>query len=75
MEKYMFFIGTLCDGGAERVVSILSGKMAEKGMPVEILTYYDKNIFYEIHPQVKVTSVESQTGTTSKVRNLLWIRN
>lgn len=75
MKKYMFFIGTLCDGGAERVVSILSGKMAEKGMPVEILTYYDKNIFYEIHPQVKITSVESQTGTTNKVRNLLWIRN
>lgn len=74
MKKYTFFIGTLCDGGAERVVSILSGKMAEKGMLVEIVTYYDKNIFYEIYPKVKITSVERVTGTKNKFKNIIWIR-
>ena len=74
MKKYLFFIGTLTNGGAERVVSILSGKMAEQGMNVEILTYYDMPIFYTVHPKVKITCVEKETGTNSKVRNSLWIR-
>ena len=42
MKRHIFFIGTLCNGGAERVVSILAGHMAKQGMDVEILTYYDK---------------------------------
>lgn len=74
MKKHLFFIGTLTNGGAERVVSILSGKMAEQGLNVEILTYYDMPIFYEIHSKVKITCVERQTGTKSKVKNAFWIR-
>ena len=73
-KRYIFFIGTLCDGGAERVTSILSGQMADRGMEVEILTYYDRPVFYKIHPNVKVTSVEKSTGTKNKVHNFLWIR-
>ena len=34
MKKHLFFIGTLQNGGAERVGSILAGKMAEQGMDV-----------------------------------------
>ena len=74
MKKYMFFIGTLRNGGAERVVSILSGRMAEQGMEVEILTYYDRPVFYEIHPKVKVTAVETASGKKNKVSNFLWLR-
>lgn len=74
MKKHLFFIGTLQNGGAERVVSILAGKMAEQGMNVEILTYYDMPVFYNIHSDVKVTCVEKETGTKSKGKNLLWVR-
>lgn len=74
MKRYIFFIGTLGSGGAERVVSILSKKMAEQGLPVEILTYYDYPIFYEIHPDVKITSVESLSGEKNKISNFLWLR-
>ena len=74
MKKYLFFIGTLTNGGAERVVSILSGKMAEQGMNVEILTYYDMPIFYTVHPRVKVTCVEKETGTKDKMKNFFWTR-
>ena len=74
MKKHLFFIGTLQNGGAERVVSILAGKMAEQGMDVEILTYYDMPIFYPVHPDVKVTCVEKETGTKSKGKNFLWVR-
>ena len=74
MKKHLFFIGTLTNGGAERVVSILSGKMSEQGMNVEILTYYDMPVFYQIHPNVKVTCVEKETGTKGKAQNFLWVR-
>lgn len=74
MKKHLFFIGTLTNGGAERVVSILSGKMAEQGMNVEILTYYDMPVFYQVHPDVKVTCVEKETGTKGKAKNFLWVR-
>lgn len=73
-KRYIFFLGALCDGGAERVVSILSGCMAEAGMPVEILCYYDREVFYEIDPKVKLTAVEQETHSTNKIKNLLWLR-
>ena len=74
MKKHLFFIGTLTNGGAERVVSILSGKMAEQGIPVEILTYYNMPVFYQVHPNVKITCVEKETGTKGKAKNFLWVR-
>lgn len=73
-KKYLFFIGTLCNGGAERVVSILAGKMAEMGLDVEILTYYERERSYEIHPNIKVSSVEKLSKTTNKIKNLFWLR-
>lgn len=74
MKRYIFFIGTLRNGGAERVVSILASKMSEQGMDTEILMYYDKPVFYEVSTKVKLTVVEKETGTKSKGKNLLWLR-
>ena len=72
-KRYIFFIGTLCNGGAERVVSILASKMAEMGMDVEILTYYDRGVSYEISSKVQIHAVESLTGQKNKVKNLFWL--
>lgn len=74
MKRYIFFIGTLGNGGAERVASILASRMAEKGMNVEILTYYDKPVSYDINENVKISVVEKITGTGNKIKNLLEIR-
>ena len=74
MKKHMFFVGTLSSGGAERVISILTDKMVNKGFTVEILTYFDMPVFYNIHPKVKVTCVEVETGSKNIVQNFLWIR-
>ena len=74
MKRYIFFIGTLGNGGAERVVSILANKMAEEGMDVEILTYYDRPISYEINEKVKISVVEKITGNRNKIKNLFEIR-
>jgi len=73
-KRYVFFTGTLGKGGAERVVSILSRKMAEEGHQVEILLYYDYEVFYDIHPDVKITFVERETGSKSLKKNYRFIR-
>ena len=74
MKRHLFFIGTLCNGGAERVVSILAGHMAKQGLEVEILTYYDRPVSYELDSRVKLTAVETMTGSGNKIKNLLAIR-
>ena len=75
MKRYIFFIGTLRNGGAERVVSVLASQMGEQGYDTEIVMYYDRPIFYEISSKVKLTIAEKETGTRSKVKNLYWLRN
>lgn len=74
MKRYLFFIGTLCNGGAERVVSILASHMAQKGMPVEVLTYYDRPASYVLDPNVKLTALETVTGSRNRIKNLIELR-
>lgn len=74
MKKILFFICTLDDGGAQRVVSMLSSKMAERGFDVEVLKYYKSENIYPISDNVKITTVEEETNTTSKFKNMLWMR-
>lgn len=74
MKKIVFFIATLCSGGAERVVSILTKNMVDCGYTVKILTYYDKPIFYEIDHRVSVVSVVRQTNSYNILSNLIWMR-
>lgn len=72
-KRIVFFIGTLMEGGAERVISILSGYLAAHEYEVEILMYYDRGIFYQIDSRVKIVSVERevQGNLISKIR---WLR-
>lgn len=74
MKKTVFFVSSLGDGGAQRVISILSKKMAMRNMEVEIVTYYDIPMVYDICTKVKVTCVEKCTGKKDVFHNLLWLR-
>ena len=74
-NRVVFFIGTLGNGGAERVISILTRHLAEAGMPVEIVLYYDEVPFYEIHPDVRITYIERETKTKNLLKNILWLRH
>lgn len=74
MNKILFFIGTLDDGGAQRVVSILSNKLVEEKYEVEILKYYKGNNIYPLLDDVKVNSVEEYTNSKNIIKNLLFIR-
>lgn len=74
MKKILFFIGTLDDGGAQRVVSILSNKLVEEKYEVEILKYYKGNNVYPLLDDVKVSSVEEHTNSENIIKNILFIR-
>lgn len=73
-KRIVFFVGTLMEGGAERVISILSRKMHEQGFDVQILLYYDREIFYEIGSDIKITVVQKESGSSNSLKNLLWVR-
>ena len=73
-KRIVFFNGALREGGAERVISILTRKMIEDGVPVEIVIYYDEEVFYELHPDIIVTSVSKNTGSKSVLKNIAWLR-
>ena len=73
-KKIVFFIGTLGNGGAERVVSILTRKYITMGLPVEIVLYYDEEPFYDIHPDVKITYIERETKSKKLLKNVRWLR-
>ena len=73
-KRFVIFDGTLMQGGAERVISILSKKMIENGLDVQILLYHDRPIFYEIDSRVTITVVERETHTSNIIKNALWIR-
>ena len=73
-NRIVFFIATLGNGGAERVVSILTKKLVSEGQNVEIVLYYDSVPFYDIHPDVKITYVERETRSKNLLKNVLWLR-
>lgn len=73
-KRFVIFDGSLMQGGAERVISILSKKMVENGMRVEILLYHDKPIFYNIDSRIKITTVERETGSNNLIENIIWMR-
>lgn len=73
-KRYVFFVGTLWQGGAERVISILSKQMTENNLDVKILLYYDGPLFYELDQRVKVDVVEKNTKSRNILKNILWMR-
>ena len=54
MKHIVFAIGSLHGGGAERVVSVWSSALAEKGYPVSILVYARVENEYSINEKVNV---------------------
>lgn len=74
MERIIFFIGTLGEGGAQRVISILAKAMTDSGRSVKILLYKEQQLFYSVDDRVEIDYVIRETQTSNIVKNLLYIR-
>ena len=73
--KIVIAVGSLEQGGAERVIANLSKDLAQKGHSVEILLYYDRKIGYEIDERVKVTADEAHIGKASIIKHMRFRRS
>ena len=51
--KILFTISQLGGGGAERVLSLLSSQLAQRGHQVSVVTWFDVPPVYPLHPSVK----------------------
>lgn len=75
MSKLLVSCGTLCSGGAERVLSVLSSSFADNYDEVIYLTWIDQPDFYTLDPRVKRICVEKECGNTFLPKKALWFRN
>lgn len=70
MKKILFAIGGLSGGGAERVVSVWAGQLAEKGYEVGILVFKRSEGEYEVSPKVTKLAVAESLGAYQKMSYL-----
>lgn len=75
MRKILFHLNSLGKGGAERVVSLLSGEFAKEGYDVVIATEWAEEDEYILHPSVKRVNVglsDTEEGKSRLAKQ--WIR-
>ena len=75
MSKLLVSCGTLCSGGAERVLSILSSPFADNYDEVIYLTWSEQPDFYTFDPRVKRICVEKECRCKFLPKKALWFRN
>lgn len=68
--KVLVSIGSLSFGGAERVLSILSGTFADSFEEVIYLLWTDTPDFYKIDQRIRIARLPEIGGTDSRVRNV-----
>ena len=61
MKKILFIIGSLSNGGAERVVATLSAGLSEIGYKITIVTIFDDKNIYVTDNQIKIVSIKSDS--------------
>lgn len=75
MSKIILSIGTLCAGGAERVVSNLSKPLADTFDEVIIVMWVKAPIFYQTDSRVRLECVESGAGSKNDFKRMKWFRS
>ncbi len=74
-NHYAFFDGNMGAGGAERVISLLTKKLAQDpNSEIKLIIYYDAESFYPLDSRVQLISLERETGTKNILKNLLCLR-
>lgn len=71
-KRIAFYIGSLCIGGAERVISNLAEYFYQEGYEVYMLTKLKEDIEYELRPEIPriIADITSDEETGSRIGNL-----
>lgn len=72
--KLFITCGALECGGAERVLSVLSGSFADNYKHVTIMMWVDAPIFYEIDSRIRLLSIEKECGSKNIFKKMFWFR-
>ena len=63
----LFMSGNLCDGGAQRVISVVSSKLADRGHDVSLILYARNKKEYPLSDKVKIYSLGNSFEEYSKL--------
>lgn len=68
--KLLFVSGNLCDGGAQRVIAVVSSQLARMGHEVHILLFARNEKEYPVDPAVQITALGENFQEYSKLSGL-----
>jgi GalNAc-alpha-(1->4)-GalNAc-alpha-(1->3)-diNAcBac-PP-undecaprenol alpha-1,4-N-acetyl-D-galactosaminyltransferase len=77
LMKILFISGNLCDGGAQRVISVVASELAERGHDVRVLLFSRNEKEYPINAKVKIIAIRgsyAEYSTMSGLARVHWIR-
>ncbi|MDE6019493.1 MAG: glycosyltransferase [Ruminococcus sp.] len=74
MSKIFFSVAALSQGGAERVLSILSKDLANNFDEVQYIMWYDLPVFYSVDPRIRLISIEKESGCNNMFGKMRWFR-
>ncbi|MCL4102585.1 glycosyltransferase [Fibrobacter sp. HC4] len=75
MRSLVISCVALTCGGAERVISILSTKLAENYDSVKIVMWKDAPVFYDIDKKIEIISIETEINCSNYFKKILWFRS
>ena len=68
--KVLFVSGNLCDGGAQRVIAVVTSQLAQMGHEVHILLFARNEKEYPVDPAVEITALGESFQEYSKLSTL-----
>lgn len=74
-KKLYISCATLKSGGAERVISVLSGPFSEHFEKVKIFLWISAPIFYNIDTRVDIIDIEKKAKSKNILRKMIWFRS
>ena len=60
--KISFFIGSMCRGGAERVISILANDYCARGWDVDIVLLLQNTVEYDLDSRIRIVDITKKSG-------------
>ena len=68
--KLLFVSGNLCNGGAQRVISVIASELAEMGHDVSLLLFCRNEKEYPLSEKVKITAIRESFAEYEKVSGI-----
>jgi len=72
--KITFITASLGSGGSERVVSLLSNSLSQRGHQLEIICLKYNDVFYSLAENIKITLAKKEVLSSNPIAEIRWLR-